>query len=48
MPNLANYQIPEADEGNEHAEALYDSERDYLAQLAAYKAFQGKSHEDVA
>lgn len=41
-PDLDEYLIPEADEANEIGDGLYNSQRDYLAQLEAYKTFQGK------
>lgn len=31
-----------AEEGDEIGEGLYNSERDYLGQIAVYKEFQGK------
>jgi len=48
QPDIADYPIPEAEAGDEHTDALYDSGRDYLEQLAAYKAFQGKGGDDEA
>jgi hypothetical protein len=42
MPDISNYPVPEADEAGEDEEPLYDSQRDYLDQLAYYKEFQGK------
>jgi len=41
-PDLASYPLPQAAWGHEIGEGLYNSERDYLEQLAAYKQFQGK------
>jgi hypothetical protein len=45
-PDIDDYPIPEAEEGDEHPDALYDSTRDYLEQIAAYKKFQGKGSGD--
>ena len=42
--DLGSYPIPEANDGDEREDALYDSERDYLSQMDAYKEFQGKVH----
>jgi hypothetical protein len=42
MPDLNEYLIPEADEASEIGDGLYNSQRDYLEQLEAYKAFRGK------
>lgn len=41
-PDLDEYPIPEADEADEIGDGLYNTERDYLEQLEAYKTFQGK------
>jgi hypothetical protein len=42
-PDLDDYPVPEAGEVDEEgAEPLYDSQRDYIEQINAYKAFQGK------
>ena len=41
-PDLDEYLLPEGDEGNEIGDGLYNSQRDYLEQLRAYKRFQGK------
>lgn len=41
-PSLRDYPIPEADGAREAGEGLYNSERDYIDQIAEYKAFQGK------
>ncbi len=43
LPDIDDYPIPEAKEAELDAGALYDSRRDYLTQIDAYKAFQGKS-----
>ena len=42
LPDLGDYAVPQADEAAEIGEGLYNSQRDYLEQIAAYKAFQGK------
>jgi len=41
-PDLADYPIPAANAAQEAPGALFDSGRDYVEQIAAYKAFQGK------
>ncbi len=41
-PDLADYPLPEAREARELGEGLYNSQRDYLEQIDAYKGFQGK------
>jgi hypothetical protein len=41
-PDLANYPLPEARDATEIGSGLYNSERDYLRQIDAYKNFQGK------
>lgn len=41
-PSLEDYPIPEADTAIEGNEALYDSGREYIDQIHAYKVFQGK------
>jgi hypothetical protein len=41
-PDIDNYPIPQAVEADEKPNALYDSRRSYLEQIAHYKAFQGK------
>jgi hypothetical protein len=43
-PRIWNYPMPEADESSADWELdpLYDSERDYVTQIGAYKQFQGK------
>ncbi len=43
MPALEDYPLPEAHDGDERPDSLYDSERSYAEQLVAYKAFQGKA-----
>lgn len=45
MPDLAEYPLPASREANELGEGLYNSQRDYLEQIDAYKAFQGKTRE---
>ncbi len=42
MLNISADSIPEACEGEEISGELYNSERDYMEQIAAYKVFQGK------
>ena len=42
VPDLSDYPLPQAYIGDELAAGLYNSERDYLDQLDAYKLFQGK------
>ena len=41
-PDLDDYPRPEAEEATELGDGLYNSERDYLDQIDAYKRFQGK------
>ena len=41
-PSVEQYPVPVAEGLAELAEGLYNSERDYLEQLEAYKLFQGK------
>ena len=43
VPNLDDYPLPRAYVGEELTDGLYNSERDYLEQLDAYKLFQGRS-----
>ena len=42
MPHVEHYPVPEAEWVAEIGEGLYNTERTYLDQIAAYKAFQGK------
>ena len=42
VPDLDDYPIPPGREANEIGEGLFNSQRDYLAQLNAYKVHQGK------
>jgi hypothetical protein len=42
MPDINQYPLPEGKEAEEIGEPLYDSARDYIDQIDAYKAFQGK------
>ncbi len=42
MPNLEDYPVPEAEPARELGDGLYNSQRDYLEQVWAYKDFQGK------
>lgn len=41
-PDIHDYPIPQAEDADERPDPLYDSEREYLEQIDAYKAFQGK------
>lgn len=41
-PDMDDYPIPEAEAARERGGALFDSERDYVEQIEAYKVFQGK------
>lgn len=43
-PDIDDYEIPEPRLASEKPGALYDSQRDYLTQMACYKEFQGKSN----
>src|SRR5215469_7437381 len=45
MPGLEAYPVPEAVEAEELGDGLYNSLRDYLDQVWAYKEFQGKLQE---
>lgn len=42
IPDLSYYAVPEAVIAGEIGDGLYNSERDYLEQIEAYKQFQGK------
>ncbi|MGH2505803.1 MAG: hypothetical protein ACRDHZ_00050 [Ktedonobacteraceae bacterium] len=42
MPDLTNYPTAEPREADELSEGLYNSRRDYIDQIEAYKLFQGK------
>lgn len=42
LPDVDRYPVPGPYEADEIGEGLYNSERTYLAQIAAYKEFQGK------
>jgi hypothetical protein len=42
VPNLEYYPLPAPIFSDELGEGLYDSARDYLEQIEAYKQFQGK------
>lgn len=42
MPEVENYPVPEPVQAEEIGDGLYNSERTYLEQIVAYKAFQGK------
>ena len=42
-PDLDDYPIPGAEEGQEIGEPLFDSSRNYFTQLAVYKKFQGRA-----
>jgi hypothetical protein len=43
IPHPSYYPVPQATYAGEIGEGLYDSARDYLEQLEAYKLFQGKA-----
>ncbi len=43
VPDLGYYPIPQPECFGEIGDGLYDSSRDYLEQLEAYKVFQGKA-----
>jgi hypothetical protein len=43
MPDLSRYPVPQPLLAQEIGEGLYNSERDYLEQIEAYKLFQGKA-----
>ncbi len=43
VPDLDDYPLPRAYVGEELTDGLYNSERDYLEQLDAYKLFQGRN-----
>jgi len=45
MPNLQDYPVPPAAPAGELGDGLYNSRRDYLDQVWAYKEFQGKLQE---
>lgn len=42
-PSVASYPVPEPEIGAELGDGLYNSARDYMEQIDAYKLFQGKS-----
>lgn len=42
LPDIDGFEIPEPHVADEKPNALYDSTRDYLTQMACYKEFQGK------
>ena len=42
LPDLRDYGVPMASVAVELGEGLYNSQRAYLEQIAAYKLFQGK------
>ncbi len=42
IPYLDNYALPQPAYAEEVGDGLYNTERDYLEQLEAYKTFQGK------
>ncbi|HLG78367.1 MAG TPA: hypothetical protein VFA09_01370 [Ktedonobacteraceae bacterium] len=44
IPHLEAYPLPAPAPGTELGEGLYNSARDYLEQIEAYKQFQGKLH----
>jgi hypothetical protein len=43
VPHLDAYELPQPVEASEIGDGLYNSERDYLEQIEAYKEFQGKA-----
>jgi len=43
VPHLDSYPLPQPALANEIGNGLYNSERDYLEQIEAYKEFQGKA-----
>ena len=45
-PDIYDYELPEPEMADELDEALFDSGRDYLDQIAHYKRFQGKADDD--
>ena len=47
VPNLLYYPLPLPEYPDEIGEGLYNSARDYLEQVEAYKAFQGKLQVEV-
>jgi hypothetical protein len=42
LPGLDAYGVPQPHVYDELGDGLYNSERDYLEQIEAYKQFQGK------
>ncbi len=42
-PGVSAESIPDARLGSEIGEGMYNSERNYMEQIAAYKSFQGKA-----
>ena len=42
LPDVGAYPVPQPYEAEEIGEGLYNSRRDYLSQIVAYKEFQGK------
>jgi hypothetical protein len=42
-PTLDDFPAPEAHDADELSEGLYNSQRSYMAQIDAYKVFQGKA-----
>jgi hypothetical protein len=44
-PIIGEIEWPEPREGDENDDPLYDSARNYVAQINQYKAFQGKWEE---
>jgi hypothetical protein len=47
-PDLDEHPIPTPRQASEIDNALFDTQRDYISQLAAYKEWQGKADEAVA
>ena len=48
LDNFGGYGLTQADVAEEFGSGLYDSQRDYLIQMAAYKQFQGKERLEPA
>jgi hypothetical protein len=44
-PRVADFDLPEPYEADEWEDPLFDSDREYIAQIDRYKAFQGKPTE---
>jgi hypothetical protein len=46
-PSADEFDWPEPDEGDEDDDPLYDSTRDYLSQIDAYREHQGKGDDET-